>query len=53
MVERGLLLSADYWGYCDGCKRWFYWGRIAPEEAVCPVCGIAPAKIEDRTEQGD
>lgn len=43
--------SADIWGYCDSCSRWFACPRWMDKQAAqpeCPVCLSEPSKIENR-----
>jgi rRNA maturation endonuclease Nob1 len=37
----------ETWGFCRGCDRWFYCGRVATS-AACPVCGGTAEAIEER-----
>lgn len=43
--------TADIWGYCDHCRRWFtcprWFDKQAPQP-VCPVCLTEPSAIKDR-----
>jgi hypothetical protein len=44
-------MTAEIWGYCPDCRRWFYcdgWFRRDLPAPTCPVCGMEPTAIENR-----
>lgn len=47
-----MCVSADIWGLCPACERWFrcerWFDRSAPQP-VCEQCGAEPVEIENRS----
>lgn len=44
-------MTADIWGLCDICDRWFFcpdWFDKQAPQPCCPVCSAEPSAIENR-----
>lgn len=44
-------MTADIWGFCDICDRWFFcqdWFDKQAPQPCCPVCSAEPSAIENR-----
>lgn len=43
--------TADIWGHCESCERWFAcptWFDKQSAQPLCPVCLSEPAAIVNR-----